>query len=166
MGIHVCNPSIREVSLRPAWAIWDTRSPKQGRWIKSINYIINYISSWFSIPFEKSVCLAHTCVQHPDMWEKRKTSYCIITHCLFPSRERQGLESQDMSLEWGWQSANHSVPPVSTSGHPPTVMTFQVYGTKAGFYMGSWDANSESHACTASDFTHGAISPAPSILIK
>lgn len=104
------------MSLRPDWAIWDTRSPKQGRWIKSINYIINYISSWFSIPFE-NLCVLHThvySVQTCERSERRPTASSLTAFSL----QREGLESQDMSLEWGWQPTNHNAPPVSTSAHP------------------------------------------------
>lgn len=124
------------MSLRPDWAIWDTRSPKQGRWIESINYIINYISSWFSVPFE-NLCVLDThvySVQTCERSERRPTASSLTAFSL----QREGLESQDMSLEWGWQPTNHNAPPVSTSAHPTTVMTFQVYGAKNGFYMGSW----------------------------
>lgn len=152
------------MSLRPDWAIWDTRSPKQGRWIKSINYIINYISSWFSIPFE-NLCVLHThvySVQTCERSERRPTASSLTAFSL----QREGLESQDMSLEWGWQPTNHNAPPVSTSAPPPQWWHFRYMGPKTDFTWGAGDANSESHVCTASDFTHGAISPAPSIHLK
>lgn len=153
------------MSLRPDWAIWDTRSPKQGRWIESINYIINYISSWFSVPFE-NLCVLDThvySVQTCERSERRPTASSLTAFSL----QREGLESQDMSLEWGWQPTNHNAPPVSTSAHPPPQWWhFRYMGPKTDFTWGAGDANSESHVCTASDFTHGAISPAPSIHLK